>query len=111
MLIADDTPAVRSLMRRFLEPAGYEVLDACCARDAIAIASTRTDVNVLIADLVMPDMDAFELAEQMRKRSPATRVLFVSGYTEIPGVEAFLPKPFTAQELTDAVARLTDLAA
>jgi PAS domain S-box-containing protein len=114
ILIVDDESSIRALARRILERHGYVVREAKNGADALRLMEeTSTPVDLLLSDVVMPGMDGRELARRFTQSSPTTRVLLMSGYSEIgedarAGVgpiedEAFLEKPFTAQQLLDAV--------
>jgi two-component system, cell cycle sensor histidine kinase and response regulator CckA len=114
VLLAEDEPAVRDFAQRALEAAGYTVLIAANADEALR-ASGRwgEQIDVLLTDVVMPGMHGPELAFLMREQRPSIGIVYTSGYAEdavarggefaTPG--AFLPKPFTADTLTRAVAR------
>jgi CheY-like chemotaxis protein len=107
VLVADDNSVVREIVRLYLEEAGYETLEAPSVTDALAQAAEHGSVDVLITDLVMPDGDGFELATRLAQIRPSIRVLFTSGYADLRWTEAFLAKPFTAEELVDALDVLT----
>jgi len=104
VLIAEDEDAVRTLVHRILARAGYEVISAVNGREALARAAGREDeVDLLLTDVVMPEMDGSELACTLRERQPLLPILYMSGYadTEIPtgpepsdGPTSFLQKPF-----------------
>jgi two-component system, cell cycle sensor histidine kinase and response regulator CckA len=104
VLIVDDTDLVRGFMRAVLENAGYEVLDAATPNTALTTARSHGMVDVLVSDLVMPEMDAFELFGRLRAVYPEVRVLYVSGYADASCEGAFLAKPFTPAALAAAVA-------
>jgi PAS domain S-box-containing protein len=111
VLVVEDDVAVRDVMRRVLDPLGYRVLVAGTADEALALAYTETQIDLLITDVGMPDIRGPELAAQFLASRTTLRVLLVSGYTEDtlatrgdiePGV-GFLSKPFTAHELAQSV--------
>ena len=103
VLLVEDEPLVRDIMARALRKAGYRVLVAGEAREALAAAGEDAErIDLLVTDVVMPGLSGPALAEQLFARHPALRVLFVSGYTQDAighdgvlqtGVE-FLQKPF-----------------
>jgi CheY-like chemotaxis protein len=112
ILLVEDEAAVRRLTERVLATAGYTVLAVGSAEEAMAAIATHDGpVHLLLTDVVMPQTNGPELARRLTGISPATRVLFMSGYTEDAivhhGVHAgqirFLEKPFTVAELTHAV--------
>lgn len=99
IVVVEDCEGVRELVRRFLEKRGHRVFT--CAAPAEAIALNR-NFDLLITDVVMPGMGGRELADLLRKRHPALRVLFMSGYTanaivhhgELDVGLDFIAKPF-----------------
>ena len=113
VLLVEDDETVRRIVREALEEDGFSVHDARDAERALAAADRIEDIDLLITDLVMPNLDGVELAKRIRKKRPRLRVLVMSGYPDkVPGAErrnggwAFLRKPFTWDELT---ATLRDL--
>jgi putative two-component system response regulator len=108
ILIADDEPVARRLLRRVLEPAGYEVLESASGKEALACArSDRPDL--LILDIDMPDMDGIEVCRAI-KSDPDTHltpVIHITGLTDRTqrlealeaGSDEFLGKPFDIEEL------------
>src|SRR6185436_10805232 len=109
VLLVEDEELVRELVHDFLVSAGYDVLEARDAEEALGIAaSTDSTIDLVVTDVVLPGMNGSELAAKLRELSPRIRVLYVSGYpgtgvfgqdTFGPGAD-FLPKPFTRQMLT-----------
>ena len=93
-------------MRVVLEPAGYDVSLAAGGEEALR----SPDPDVLITDILMPGMNGRELADRVLARSPATRVLFISGYAgedvQLDDGARFLAKPFTPGELLEQVQAL-----
>jgi CheY-like chemotaxis protein len=117
ILVVEDEPSVRSVMKRTLEEAGYTVLDAGSAEEALDLAQTRDGIRLLVTDVVMPRKTGGELAEELEKLAPGTPVLFTSGYTDgeiarrgllKPGA-AFIHKPFTPESLVRAVQEQLEL--
>ena len=104
ILVVDDESAVLNLLTALLKTRGYKTLAATNGREALALFKEHEDdVNLLITDVVMPEMDGIELAVQIRSLRPKLPALFVSGFCEnIPGSlqewEA-VDKPFKPQEL------------
>ena len=109
ILFVEDEPMLRDLTRRVLMEAGFSVLEAANAAQALEFAGRpEVDLDLLLTDVVMPGMSGVELADTLRRRLPGLRVLLMSGYTEeIVLAEdsdyAFVAKPFTPQSLVDAV--------
>ena len=112
ILLVEDDPDVRRLTRRFLERDGHDVLEAEDA--AAALALTDGDVDVLVSDVLMPDVGGPELVERLRERRPDLRVLYVSGFSDglvdldLGARTAFLPKPYAAADLRAKVADLLE---
>lgn len=112
ILLVEDEPSVRRLTERVLMREGYTVLSAKDGNEAAAIAAGRDEIDLLIADVVMPCVSGPEVAALLRKKWHSLRVLFMSGYTEdtisdrgVPreGLQ-FLGKPFTPTQLASKVA-------
>ncbi len=83
LLLVEDEAAVRSSARRLLERQGYSVLEARHGADALRIVEeSGRPIDLVVTDLVMPEMGGKELAERLRAHRPGLKVLFMSGYTE-----------------------------
>jgi two-component system cell cycle sensor histidine kinase/response regulator CckA len=102
VLVADDEADVRDSLQRTLERYGYRVITAADADAALAIAEElRSEIDVVVTDVVMPSMSGFELARRLTSIAPDLPVVYISGYPDEAIVEAplpgpvFLPKPFT----------------
>jgi two-component system cell cycle sensor histidine kinase/response regulator CckA len=108
VLVVDDVGVVRKAMFRFLSEAGYRVFEAASAGEALEVLSTaRPPVQLVITDVVMPDVNGVDLVRLIREDWPGTRVIYMSAYpAEVlvqeglshPNV-VFLAKPFTRDEL------------
>jgi CheY-like chemotaxis protein len=109
VVVADDDDSVRVLIARILRGSGYTVLEARSSDEALALGD---DLELLVADLVMPSIGGVELADAMRARIPGLHVLFTSGYCRIGNSfgpdDPLLAKPFTAAELLQRVRQLID---
>jgi CheY-like chemotaxis protein len=112
ILLVEDDSAVRAVTRRALESSGYRVLEAGGGQEALAACESQPGpIDLLVTDVVMPEMAGRLLAEEMRRRRPGIRVLFISGYTDDAilrhGVQqaevAFLQKPYTPVALASKV--------
>ncbi len=111
VLLVEDEDAVRALARRILERQGYTVLDACNGRDAVAVAARAGRIDLVLTDVVMPEMNGRALAEALAVARPSLPVLYMSGYTDdeivrrglLDTSNGLLPKPFTADSLARAV--------
>jgi len=117
VLLVEDEPAIRLLMTRVLERAGYKVLVAADPHSALALpAADLASVSLLVTDMVMPDLSGPELAAILLDRIRGLRVLCMSGYAEqsaayqgLGGAVAdFIAKPFTASQLLGTVRGLLD---
>lgn len=114
ILVVDDEKTLRSVLRRALSRAGYQVLVAENGQRALALFGAHADIDLLITDVMMPDMSGIELSRQLRLARPGLRVLFISGFTfeeTVPSNDlqpgtAFLPKPFETSALTEKVTAL-----
>jgi signal transduction histidine kinase len=113
VLLAEDDEGVRSMIRTFLVRHGYDVLEARNGREVVEISESHEGpIHLLLSDIVMPDYDGPDLAEQVALRHPGVRTLFISGYAEPALVERglwsnghtkFLQKPFTTEALADKI--------
>jgi nitrogen-specific signal transduction histidine kinase len=113
ILMVDDEDLMLTMGQTVLSTFGYQVLTANSGQKALDILS-RGDkkIDLVITDLVMPGMSGRELVEQIRKLSPAMRVLCTSGYVPSPvqtDDSAYLQKPFTSQELLIKVKQVLTL--
>ncbi len=112
VLLVEDEDAVRSFAARALRNKGYTVIEAASGEQALALPAEQLErVELLISDVVMPNLDGPSLAAELRRRRPALNVLFISGYAEdslrvslakSPHVN-FLPKPFSLAQLAGKV--------
>ena len=104
VLVVDDQDVVRDVIKLSLESAGYRVLEAATPSEALALArAAGAEVDLLVTDVVMPEMDAFELANRITFELPAVRVLYTSGYTNAAAEGPFIQKPFTPAQLVEKV--------
>jgi CheY-like chemotaxis protein len=115
VLIIEDQDEVLALARDVLEARGYEVLLAASGSAALAIARARSEpIHLILADVVLRDINGREAAERILELHPESRVLFTSGYPDDEiarrgvshGKVAFLPKPYTPLLLTAKVAEV-----
>jgi two-component system cell cycle sensor histidine kinase/response regulator CckA len=114
VLLAEDEEAVRRTSKRMLERAGYHVIAARHGADALRLlGEVGGGVDVLVSDISMPELDGVSLARRARARFPGLGVVLVSGYTDMLTEEvlrsldaSFLAKPFSAEQLTAAVAAM-----
>ncbi len=109
VLVVDDEPAILELAGRALDHAGYFVLRASAPHEALEVVRRESGIDLVISDVVMPEMKGTELAGEVQRLSPSTRVLLISGYvgpSEAAANLPFLPKPFSSQALIAAVQRV-----
>lgn len=114
VLVVDDEEPMRRLARRILEPAGYHLTEASNGPAAIAQLASGAPLDLLIADLEMPELPGEEMVRQIRTTRRDLKVLYVSGVVDrlldarpvLWEGEAFLDKPYSPQGLLEAVALL-----
>jgi two-component system cell cycle sensor histidine kinase/response regulator CckA len=117
ILLVEDERAVRVVTRLTLESFGYRVREAGGGAEALeAVRGEGRPLDLLITDVIMPGMNGREVADAVRRLSPGTRVLYLSGYTDnailqqgvLEAGAAFLQKPFTAAALGRKVREVLD---
>ncbi len=110
VLLVEDEDMVRAVAQRALTRQGYTVLTANNGEEGLDVIKGRDDIDMIVSDVVMPSMDGPTMVKRVRETFPAMPVLFMSGYAEeqlrktiaIDNV-GFLPKPFSVQQLAEAV--------
>jgi two-component system cell cycle sensor histidine kinase/response regulator CckA len=112
VLLVEDEEAVRAFGARAISSRGYTVVEASSGADALeVVAELKGAIDLIVSDVVMPEMDGPTMLGELRKRGITCKVIFVSGYAEdafaknLPAGEefGFLPKPFTLKQLIEAV--------
>jgi CheY-like chemotaxis protein/signal transduction histidine kinase len=114
VLVVDDEPTLRAVMRRALVRDGHRVLVAEDGARALKVAASHPNIDLLLTDVVMPGLSGLELARRLSNERPGLAVLYVSGFTfeeAVPPTDlaqgvAYLPKPFDAMALTAKVREL-----
>ncbi|WP_445326745.1 ATP-binding protein [Sphingobium sp. AN558] len=109
VLLVEDEDMVRAVAERALVRQGYKVLTAADGEQGLELLASDETIDLLISDVVMPNMDGPAMVARARRARPDLPVLFMSGYAEeqlrksidIPNV-AFLPKPFSVSQLAEA---------
>lgn len=112
VLIVDDDRQILGLVEKMLRPQGVTVLSANRPSEALRICEGQT-VNVLISDVIMPEMDGGKLAERLLKLQPEVRVLLISGQAREPAIAKlpnvrFLRKPFFPSALLQNLRELLE---
>lgn len=116
VLVIDDDGAIRGTMRRILERDGHEVREAADGRAGLEWFRAE-GADVVVTDIIMPDKEGIETIIELREASPDVRILAVSGGNGLGGndrlldaralgADASLPKPFTVDQLRQAVSEL-----
>ena len=112
VLLVEDEEAVRSFASRALSTRGYKVLEAGSGVEALEVMErVEGKIDLVVSDVVMPEMDGPTLLRHLRERNPDIRIVFMSGYAEEafrknlgPDEDfVFLPKPFTLKKLAETV--------
>ena len=112
ILLAEDDEAMRTYLARALEQAGYAVDAVDRGTEALPLLETE-DYDLLLSDIVMPEMDGIELAQRCNEVSPATKVMFITGFAAVtlkasreqPRAKV-LSKPFHLKDLVLEVDRV-----
>ncbi len=113
ILVIDDDEAMRSVLRRGLETAGHSVLEAANGAEGLRLIEAG-GIEVVVTDLLMPEMDGIEVIFNVRKQYPSLKVIAISGGGQLPpegylkiaqrgGARRILMKPFKLEELLQAV--------
>jgi len=118
ILLVEDEETVRLVLERSLSRRGYRVVEASNGRQALDILADGESVDMMITDVVMPEMGGFELVNRVAREHPAVKVLFMSGYTQSDGgIEGhqllepgthFLRKPFSTELLARKVREILE---
>jgi two-component system, cell cycle sensor histidine kinase and response regulator CckA len=102
LLIVDDEDLLLTMGQMVLSSFGYEVLTANSGQKALEIFKAGKKIDLVLSDLVMPNMSGRELIEHIRKLAPETRIICTSGFvrnSQMQDSETYLQKPFTSQDL------------
>lgn len=114
VLIVDDEEPIRRLVDRVLQSAGYVTRLASSGADALAVAEGPDTIDLLVTDMMMPEMNGDEVARRLRQKHQALKVLYCTGYADrlfdekgtMWEGEAFIEKPFSPRALLEAVSLL-----
>ena len=108
VLIVEDNDLVQKLVCRYVERAGYRVIRAGSAADALVQARACGWVDVVVADVVLPDGSGIALVQSLKRIYPELRTLYMSGYADARLTGGFIAKPFSSAELIEALRLLLD---
>lgn len=112
VLLVEDEDDVRRLVSRILTGQGYRVMEAANGRDALLLSENHSGlIQLMVTDVIMPEMTGKQLVERLQPLRPEMRVLFMSGYSAavitdkgiLEPSAAYLSKPFTPQVLAEKV--------
>jgi two-component system cell cycle sensor histidine kinase/response regulator CckA len=114
VLIVDDEEPVRKFVERVLRDAGYATVLAADGPEAIAAAAKMDTLDIIVTDVMMPEMQGDELARRLRQDEPNLKVLYLTGFSDhlfkekvtLWADEAFLDKPCSVKGLLQAVSLL-----
>ncbi|WP_371126440.1 response regulator [Bosea sp. (in: a-proteobacteria)] len=110
VLVVEDEPLIRMNAVAMIEDAGYEVIEADGADQAIAWLEARSDIRAVFTDIEMPgSMDGLKLVHAVRERWPPVVLIMASGRitppaSQMPTETVFIPKPYTEQQVLRALA-------
>lgn len=119
VLLVDDEPQVVTLVREMLLREGYTVMGASSGNEALDLVKSQDNrIDLLLTDIVMPDLNGRDLADQIKRLRPGLKVLYMSGFMKetilkyygisITGIP-FLQKPFTRETLSRKVREVLDM--
>ncbi len=115
LLVVDDEEAICEGCQRIFSRHGFQVHKTNSAREGLDLANGR-DYSAILLDIKMPEMDGIEFLEQLRVRKPSVPVILMTGFPSVPnavsavrlGAAGYVMKPFTPEEITQAVSRFVD---
>lgn len=121
VLVVDDEPSVLALVRTMLWRAGYTVLEASGGEEALGIIAGREGpVQLMVTDILMPDMNGYELAEKVKALQPEVKIVYMSGYRDKVLLEStgrsledapLIRKPFTQYNLIAKIGEVLEAVA
>jgi CheY-like chemotaxis protein len=117
VLVVEDEPLLRMAAVSFLEDAGFEVIEAADADEAIKFLESRNNIRLIFTDIDMPSgsMNGLRLAKAVRDRWPPVEIIIVSGHqvphaTELPERSRFFPKPYNEAEMVSTMREMLQAA-
>jgi CheY-like chemotaxis protein len=113
ILLVEDEPSVRELLRQVLTRRGYHVDAGCTGAEGLALCESLDPPDLLITDLILPGATGAAIVERLRQRAPGVKVLLMSGYADHPLLDAAhaagdpcLVKPFEISAFSETVQQL-----
>jgi CheY-like chemotaxis protein len=112
VLLVEDDEQVRQLIRSLLTSDGFRVLEAATGAEGLELGQRHAgEINVLLSDMLLPELSGFDVAQQLRERHPNLKIILMTGYVEGDIVQrsiselgaAFLDKPFHPNALLERV--------
>jgi two-component system, cell cycle sensor histidine kinase and response regulator CckA len=115
ILVVEDAETVRKMVCAMLMQSGYNCLEAADGAEAVRLLEGSNHVQLVLTDMVMPNMSGSDLANHLSRTRPELRIVFMSGYPEEAVVRRmeraapiFLAKPFTAAALQETIRQALD---
>jgi DNA-binding response OmpR family regulator len=117
VLLVEDDDALRTIASKTLQDRGYSVLEADCGAEALRLAGEYDGpIDIVLTDIILPEMSGRRLAESLRTLHPGARLLFMSGFTAhevvrqglIESGAPFIEKPFAPEKLASRVREVLD---
>jgi DNA-binding NtrC family response regulator len=114
VLIVDDEPYILDMLKEQLACFGYNIISACSGEEALQKAEELKRIDILLTDIMMPNMNGIELAKKFNRLIPETKIIFMSGYTfpslninELPKEKySFFEKPFSIDRLNSEFSKI-----
>jgi CheY-like chemotaxis protein len=112
ILLVEDEPAVQDVAFEMLRECGYTVIVADDGKSALQILANDTEIDLLLTDVVMPELNGFQLAHRARALRPTLPIVYISGYADEARLQAeavhgpVLRKPFRTADLVEYVAAM-----
>jgi DNA-binding NtrC family response regulator len=103
VLVLEDNDLVRTLVRTFVELAGYTAVEAATPETAIATAREHGAIDILLSDVHLTDISGVDVGRVLKQLFPQVRVLYMSGHGDVSWAGPFISKPFTAEQLAAAL--------
>jgi DNA-binding response OmpR family regulator len=110
ILVVDDEPGVREVVKRYLERDGYVVSTASTGPEALGIIDRERDIRLVVLDVMLPGLDGIEIVRRVRKDNPVPIIMLSARSDEIDrviglesGADDYVPKPFSPRELASRV--------